>query len=303
LLTLIASTATSPFKKKNIQSQNQGGNQSYGLENSSNASGGETHSEKDGNSSVNTPKFANSFTSQTTPAAGQNPQGGIDQDRISEEGAKIRVSDEAGIFSHTQVEEKDALSQSSNSFNPKKNNGGLNRKAVGHVQNINTQVDDFPKLIEQMSQKGIAKNILDNVVDFASLIKKLLVIVETSTCIFKNLKDLPVENKQSSKQDKATSNQDPVPLLVQNCLDLLLPCILWEPTQLMEQLYKFQHFERLMISGLIKSKNETIRKSIEQTFKVLCHHIEDKQAKEEAATKQATHKEPVGSGSSLVADD
>lgn len=58
-----------------------------------------------------------------------------------------------------------------------------------------------------------------------------------------------------------------------------------------------------MISGLIKSKNETIRKSIEQTFKVLCHHIEDKQGKEEAATKQATHEEPVGSGSSLVAND
>lgn len=46
-----------------------------------------------------------------------------------------------------------------------------------------------------MSQKGIAKNILDNVVDFASFIKKLLVIVETSTCIFKNLENLQAENK------------------------------------------------------------------------------------------------------------
>jgi hypothetical protein len=32
-------------------------------------------------------------------------------------------------------------------------------------------VDDFPKLIEQMGEKGIAKNILENVVDFASFIQ------------------------------------------------------------------------------------------------------------------------------------
>jgi len=89
------------------------------------------------------------------------------------------------------------------------------------------------------------------------------------------------EQKYNIKQqDKNTSNQDPVPLLVQNCLDLLLPCILWEPNELMEQLYRFRQLEELLVSGLIKSKNEKIRKSIEQTFKVLCNHIEEKQVKE-----------------------
>jgi hypothetical protein len=85
-----------------------------------------------------------------------------------------------------------------------------------------------------MSEKGIANNILENVVDFASLIQKLLLIVQTSTCVFNSLKHVSSEQKYNIKQDKNTSNQDPVPLLVQNCLDLLLPCILWEPNELME---------------------------------------------------------------------
>jgi fatty-acid desaturase len=85
-----------------------------------------------------------------------------------------------------------------------------------------------------MSEKGIANNILENVVDFASLIQKLLLIVQTSTCVFNSLQHVSGEQKYNIKQDKNTSNQDPVPLLVQNCLDLLLPCILWEPNELME---------------------------------------------------------------------
>ena len=69
-------------------------------------------------------------------------------------------------------------------------------------------------------------------------------------------------------------------MLVQNSLDLLLPCLLWDPQVLMSQLYRYEHFERLLISGLINSKSEKIRKSIEQNFKTLCYHIEGQQAKD-----------------------
>lgn len=140
-------------------------------------------------------------------------------------------------------------------------------------------MDDFPKLIEQMSHKGLAKNILENVVDFASLNKKLLMIVHTATCIFKNVGASVKKDDKLPLKDKNTNIHETVPLLVQNCLDLLLPCLLWDPSINMDQLYNFVHLEQLLIIGLIKSKNEKIRRSIEQTFKVLCNYIEEKNAK------------------------
>lgn len=76
LLTLIASSNTSPFKKQAALQGQAHGSQSYGQEH--NSSSAEQNSEKDGNSSVNTPKFANSFTSATPPLA-MNPQGEGDQ--------------------------------------------------------------------------------------------------------------------------------------------------------------------------------------------------------------------------------
>jgi len=53
------------------------------------------------------------------------------------------------------------------------------------TQNKQVQVDDFPKLIEQMTKNGIAKNILDNVVDFSSFIHRLLQILFVATNVFK----------------------------------------------------------------------------------------------------------------------
>ena len=37
-----------------------------------------------------------------------------------------------------------------------------------------TQVDDFPRLVEQMKQSGIARLLLDQVIDFQELMRKLL---------------------------------------------------------------------------------------------------------------------------------
>jgi hypothetical protein len=63
LLYLIASTATSPFRKNVNQpaavSQNTGGDAS------------DSHSDKDGTSSQNTPKFANSFVSGNQETSAQ----------------------------------------------------------------------------------------------------------------------------------------------------------------------------------------------------------------------------------------
>lgn len=61
---------------------------------------------------------------------------------------------------------------------------------------------------------------------------------------------------------------------------MLLPCVLWEPRILLSQVYDFEQFEPLLITGIIKSKSEKIRKSLEQNLKALCHQIEEKRAKE-----------------------
>lgn len=44
-------------------------------------------------------------------------------------------------------------------------------------KNTYTQVDDFPRLVEQMKQSGIAQTLLDQVIDFSELMRKLLQII------------------------------------------------------------------------------------------------------------------------------
>ena len=44
-------------------------------------------------------------------------------------------------------------------------------------KNTYTQVDDFPRLVEQMKQSGIAEMLLDQVIDFNALMRKLLQII------------------------------------------------------------------------------------------------------------------------------
>lgn len=170
LLTLIVSSSTSPFKKQSALPGQAHGNQSYGHENTSSnqsASGGETHSDKD-TSSVNTARFGNSFTSTTPPAIGQTAQG--EQDGRSDHGGTAEPAD-----NHSQT-----------SFSGNQRTAGAvpaRRGATQHdapgskvVSSTNAQVDDFPKLLEQMRQRGIAKTILASV-DFGSFVRKLLQIV------------------------------------------------------------------------------------------------------------------------------
>lgn len=87
-----------------------------------------------------------------------------------------------------------------------------NRLSGGQV---GAQVDDFPRLIEQMRQKAIAANLLENVVDFASLIQKLLVITHTALCVFKD-PEVQFQSMPTSFKDPLSrqQDQDPIPLLV-----------------------------------------------------------------------------------------
>jgi hypothetical protein len=78
-----------------------------------------------------------------------------------------------------------------------------------------TQVDDFPRLVEQMSN-GIAANLLENVINFNGLISKLLYIIYKAVMF---------------------SDSSDVSQLVQNSLDLLLPCVVWKPNQLLKEIY------------------------------------------------------------------
>lgn len=57
--------------------------------------------------------------------------------------------------------------------------------------------------------------------------------------------------------------------LVQNSLDLLLPCIVWRPQQLMKEIYQFENLESLIIRTLMHNSNESVRRSIERTFKII----------------------------------
>ncbi len=43
-----------------------------------------------------------------------------------------------------------------------------------------TQVDDFPRLVDQMKSSGIAQMFLDQVIDFSELMRKLLQVIYTA---------------------------------------------------------------------------------------------------------------------------
>ena len=96
---------------------------------------------------------------------------------------------------------------------------------------------------------GFAKNLLDKVINFNALISKLLYIIQKSTQV--------CDSKEVSS-------------LVQNSLDLLLPCVVWKPNQLLKEIYEFEHLESLLINTLMFSSNENVRRSLEKTFKTIC---------------------------------
>lgn len=71
----------------------------------------------------------------------------------------------------------------------------------------------------------------------------------------------------------------------------------------MGQLYQYEHFEKLLIQGLIHNKSEKIRKSIEQTFRTLCYHIQGQQAKDAKIMESIQPKPAEAEGTCLQDDD
>mmetsp|Transcript_22808 Transcript_22808/g.22029 ORF Transcript_22808/g.22029 Transcript_22808/m.22029 type:complete len:133 (-) Transcript_22808:1665-2063(-) len=103
-----------------------------------------------------------------------------------------------------------------------------------------------------MSQQLVG-NLLENVINFNELIQKLLHIIYKAVMF--------------------CDSQD-VSHLIQNSLDLLLPCVVWNPEKLLEEIYRFEHLESLLIRTLMFNSNESVRKSLERTFKVICTQLE-----------------------------
>ncbi|CDW85633.1 ubiquitin carboxyl-terminal hydrolase family protein [Stylonychia lemnae] len=233
LLTLIVQSSTSPFRKpKTIKSAlssvppNKFNQILFNAGSGSAAGSVKDFSINDGlsrdNSSVNTPKFHSNHSSNNT-----TPQCNTPIEPQNEKNPQINKSVDTNKF--------DIYSQQT--FTKPNNDNQLY-----------IQVDDFPRLVDQMSN-GIAKNLLEKVINFNDLISKLLYLIHKST--------------QFSDSNEASS-------LVQNCLDLLLPCVVWKPNQLLKEIYEFHHLESLLIRTLMYSSNEQVRKSLERTFKIIC---------------------------------
>lgn len=53
-----------------------------------------------------------------------------------------------------------------------------------------------------------------------------------------------------------------------------MPCILQKNGISLTYLFQFAELDKLLMQGLVKNKNEKIRKSIESTFKVLCTYFD-----------------------------
>ena len=121
-------------------------------------------------------------------------------------------------------------------------------KGKDNETQLYTQVDDFPRLVEQISG-SIAQNLLFKIVNFNGLTSKILSIIYKAVMF---------------------CDSPEVSSLVQNCLDLLLPCIVWRPNQLLKEIYQFENLESLLIRTLMHNQNENVRRSIERTFKIIC---------------------------------
>ncbi len=58
-------------------------------------------------------------------------------------------------------------------------------------------------------------------------------------------------------------------------MDLLMPCILWDPENHLNTLIKFHGFEELLVNGLLENKSEKVRKCIESNLRSLFQFLED----------------------------
>jgi len=60
-----------------------------------------------------------------------------------------------------------------------------------------------------------------------------------------------------------------ISVMIDSCFDLLLPCIINSPDELIPILYGFNNFESFIVSSLRFKGNETVRKTVFNTFKLI----------------------------------
>ena len=58
--------------------------------------------------------------------------------------------------------------------------------------------------------------------------------------------------------------------LLQHALDLMLPCLNWQPELLLKEIFDFEHLERLLVKALTLTRDEGARKAVERTFRLIC---------------------------------
>jgi hypothetical protein len=63
--------------------------------------------------------------------------------------------------------------------------------------------------------------------------------------------------------------------LLQHSMDLLLPCVVWKPDLLLRQIYEFEHLELILVRALMFNQNESVRSTVERTFRVICTSLSD----------------------------
>lgn len=57
---------------------------------------------------------------------------------------------------------------------------------------------------------------------------------------------------------------------MQHAVDLLLPCVMWQPDLLLREIEEYPGLETLLVHSLLHNPHEGTRKSIERTFRIIC---------------------------------
>lgn len=91
---------------------------------------------------------------------------------------------------------------------------------------------------------------------------------ESSTTQASNDKSKAGADSTSHEQGKNEALSE----LLQHALDLMLPCLIWQPELLLKEIYDFEHLEKLLVRALTQCSDESARRAVERTFRLICTH-------------------------------
>jgi len=105
-----------------------------------------------------------------------------------------------------------------------------------------------------MKTDDLATLLLDQVVDFNDLVRKLLQIVYSAVMFWDN-----PNNSSASAGTKDHQANEELAELLQHALDLLLPCVVWQPAMLLKEISAFEGLESLLTRTLLSNTTESTR--------------------------------------------